>query len=189
MSNRRVRPILFSAPMVRALLDGRKTQTRRIMKPQPPDGWFISEDERDEPGHAEWLAERCPYGAPGDRLWVREAVRWEGGPLAIFEADGSACVIDTWPWKRTKLPSIHMPRGASRITLEITEVRVQRLQEIGEEDARAEGVSPVTWSRPINGLLSSYVEGFKTLWGIINGERAPWSSNPFVWSLTFQGVE
>lgn len=91
---------------------------------------------------------RCPYGTTGDQLWVKETIvrvrTVSGGWVASFTADGAPTVIDTWPWKRDVLPAIFTPRGASRITLEIGEVRVQRLQEIDEDDARAEGVEPYT---------------------------------------------
>lgn len=146
------RPILFSAPMVNAILAGRKTQTRRVVKPLPswqvhsvcdPNGaadpwavWFHYPDT-DRVGHLR----ACPYGVPGDRLWVRETFSYLGkkgrGPIAYRAntSDGERVRVDS-PWH----PSIHMPRWASRLTLEITEVRVQRLQEISEEDAIAEGV-------------------------------------------------
>ena len=147
----RERPILFSAPMVRALLDGNKTQTRRIVK---PGKW-----ESESPEYGVSFG-NCPYGQPGDRLWVREAFvqGWPLDPvtdrLLQFDADGNELPKKTWyratdditwsdddgcetnvPWK----PSIHMPRVASRITLEVTGVRVERLQDISEADAIAEG--------------------------------------------------
>ena len=135
------RPILCSAPDVMAILDGRKTQTRRIMKPQPnrtwPDEvtphWSVG-GNRTLPGASNPL--RCPYGVPGDRLWVREAWRLpDGAPKGWvdYRADDTR---DGFKWK----PSIHMPRWASRITLEVTDVRVERLQDISEADAMAEGV-------------------------------------------------
>lgn len=196
----------MSALMIRAILSGAKTQTRRAMRPQPPDGWFReSPDEVREPGDGitpRWLVERCPYGEPGDgdRLWVKETivrVRTVSGVwVASFAADGAPTVIDTWPWKRDVLPSIYLPRLASRITLEIIKVRVQRLHEISENDARAEGVEPVREavtiypSRDVRVSSTfdklSYRPAFMELWDSINGKRVPWSSNPWVWTLTFR---
>ena len=150
------RPILFSAEMVRAILDDRKTQTRRLMKAQPyPDSIVTVEHYHQtvidrhgdmQPGPeifgAHWddgeCGLRCPYGAPGDTLWVRET--WAPHPHgvmrcgAVYRADLDA-VPDAGRWR----PSIHMPRWASRLTLRITDVRVERLQDISEDDARAEG--------------------------------------------------
>ena len=153
----RERPILFSAPMVRAILEGRKTQTRRVVKPQPhhgPVGEMVCL------GGADWAMDdgdlsgqfRCPYGVPGDRLWVREAWAPNEGSAGgyIYRADvgeGSSgfyqadLKIGEWThiaprWRS----SIHMPRWASRITLRITDVRVERLQDISEADAIAEGL-------------------------------------------------
>lgn len=152
------RPILFSAEMVRAILDGRKTQTRRVMKVQPyPDSIVTVEHYNQtvidrhgdmQPGPeifgAHWddgeRGLRCPYGAPGDTLWVRET--WAPHPHgvmrcgAVYRADQGA-VPDAGRWR----PSIHMPRWASRITLRITDVRVERFQDISEDDARAEGAT------------------------------------------------
>lgn len=156
----RERPILFSAPMVRALLDGTKTQTRRVCKPAEAAGLsFVVEVpdplERgqvyngshfgDEEGGVQFAS---PYGGVGDRLWVREAIRLvpdqepdygTGRVLSAYGADGSLTVADAWPWKRSYLPPMHCPRGLSRIDLEITGVRVERLQDISEADAQAEG--------------------------------------------------
>lgn len=215
----RERPILFSGPMVRAILGGRKTQTRRLVKPQPQlqDGfWHLygaawSEDVASipcVPGHS--LATRNPYGQPGDRLWVRETWasadcmyqthdRDEPGVIA-YQADKSARFqnpayyepgpvgrIDLASWNFSTLkwrPSIHMPRWASRITMEITGVRVERLNSITEEDARAEGVAPFsTWDGK-----GSHAQAFCHLWEDINGKRAPWSSNPWVWVVSFKKV-
>ena len=135
------RPILFSGPMVRALLDGRKTQTRRIMKPQPRandrlrkrlDSRDFTAFRRHEPPIENW---RCPYGGPGDRLWVKETHLGGSPGVAniIYRADGEVPGVR---WR----PSIHMPRRASRVTLAITDVRVERLQDISEADAIAEGL-------------------------------------------------
>lgn len=160
------RPILFSAPMVRALREGRKTQTRRVMKPQPPDwidsfGYTAFTPEGSISGRGYWKGVpgeegpgekffKSPHGMRGDRLWVRETFfSWrtkvysesgmtEGAEQAVYRADGG-CLLNGGKWK----PSIFMPRWASRLTLEITEVRVQRLQECSEVDAVAEGIDPL----------------------------------------------
>lgn len=171
-----LRPILFSAPMVRAILAGQKTQTRRVCKdPLGPS-----------------LADDCPYGEEGDGLWVRETwlpfdadhimegKRFAYGADTIPGSDGDRCRKDFgYKWK----PSIHMPRAASRITLEITGVRVERVQEISESDAKAEGVG-------LSNIMSSYQRDFGMLWQQINGKRpgCAWSDNPFVWVVEFKRV-
>jgi len=172
------RPILFSGGMVRVILDGSKTQTRRIAK------------EFNEMPNLDGILKRfpsqegCPYGTPGDRLWVREtwAVQHEYDAAAPSEIGASA----RWHYAATedlgglrKRPSIFLPRRGSRILLEITDVRVQRLQEISDEDARAEGYDrshafPREW--------------FALLWERINGPGS-WDANPWVWAITFQRLE
>jgi hypothetical protein len=227
----RERPILFSAPMVRALLAGTKTQTRRPMKAQPrvvPD-WACSgvaglefdwggggaSTYADRPetlaAYADDFAARCPFGRPGETLWCRETwaledcgddglrLIWKADRAAVWvRADGSRIGVIYWlpsdyapgRWR----PSIHMPRWASRLTLEVTEVRVQRLQEISEEDATAEGIpsDAAGWARlgilppvPVekDGTARS---AFRWLWDSINGERASWASNPWVWAVSFR---
>ncbi len=222
----RERPILFSGPMVRAILDGRKWQTRRVMKPQPApfaggvhetnlakhpapyidaycgepktaenprgmgDLWcWWTEDDRQGPSVG-----RCPYGAPGDRLWVRET--W-GCPSADHPrvpdgrkptpGDGlvyAANDADAWQWRGGPgcsdfvwRPSIHMPRWASRLTLPVTAVRVERLQDVTDDDAIAEGTE---FSR-------DPVRAFSALWDSINGKRpfSAWDDNPWVWVVSF----
>ena len=186
------RPIIFSAPMVRAILFDRKTQTRRIAK-IPLDAksafyddecdshcWSMEEDGMSDP-HAKML--RNPYGEFCDRLWVKEtfqvspdgpiyrATKWEHG-TSDFGGDG--------PWK----PSIFMPRWASRITLEITHVRVERLHDITEEDAMNEGATPEGWlAEPGYGP----VDWFEDLWDEINGPGS-WDLNPWVWVIQFKRV-
>lgn len=213
------RPILFQGDMVRALLNGSKTQTRRIMKPQPrkmpgpkpsPDAldmrwlsWVWQDGKRFPKGAFKW----CPYGDPGDRLWVKESIRHIGDGGSEYIADGTYTVADAWPWKKDVLPSIFCPRGLSRITLEITEVRVQRLQEISEEDAIAEGMSPLYPERKFPGpfsapgvalrdsygpLVNTYVHGsaigaYKCLWEKINGFDS-WNLNPWIWAISFRRV-
>lgn len=214
------RPILFSAPMVRALLAGTKTQTRRAVKIthrtpglesclEPPAGL------KTRPGLA---AELCPYGKPGDRLWVRETWQYydwteEGEPCIRFSADNATSWpepgLDTWAdrlvdvWEalsrsenysidnrardRRWRPSIHMPRWASRILLEVTAIHVERLQDISEEDATAEGVDFAGHSPEI---LRDYWpdERFSMLWETINGDGS-WNSNPWVWVVEFKRVQ
>lgn len=194
------RPILFSGPMVMAIREGRKTQTRRVVRPQPEEGWSILPDVS-----GGWCAMRtravshypvavadihCPYGQPGDRLWVRETFRVEGcGDPACTNCDLNGCEHAVYradcdhecnhdkstKWK----PSIFMPRWASRITLEVKAVRVERLQEITEKDALAEGAHP-------GGFASRRaVPFFQQLWDTINGKKHPWASNPWVWVVSF----
>lgn len=212
------RPILFSAEMVRAILDGRKTQTRRKMKVQPhPDSIVTVEHYHPtvidrhgdmQPGPeifgALWndreCGLRCPYGAPGDLLWVREgfAVQPElwadnRGPQPIhYTADlvvGFAGEPDTRQIEdyRSK-PSIHMPRWASRITLRITDVRVERLQDISEDDARAEGVLRTDWEYDDGECCDTNQEAFSHLWNRINGAGA-WEANSWVWVISFERVK
>lgn len=217
------RPILFSAEMVRAILAGRKTQTRRKMKVQPwPDSTvevgpyhphIVDRHGESHPGPATFGAVwshqdivngadaglPCPYGALGDLLWVREgfAVQPElwadnRGPQPLhYTADqviGFAGKPDTRQIEdyRSK-PSIHMPRWASRITLRITDVRAERLQDIREDDARAEGCDPVIHE---DGAIDCGTRKttFARLWNRINGAGA-WEANPWVWVLSFERVK
>jgi hypothetical protein len=205
------RPILFSGPMVRAILEGKKTQTRRIIKPQPPNGahpFFIlcSNCEKDE-GKWRFTANKdhlsktvlgpiaCPYGKPGDRLWVREsfalvpatAYRCSTGvQQTINPGDPDTCAVYREGWERSKPgswgPSIFMPRWASRITLEITGVRVERLQQISDADALAEGCSAADM-RSGDSLASVYAR----LWESIHGPGS-WDANPWVWVIEFRRV-
>ena len=201
------RPILFSAPMVRAILEGRKTQTRRVVKPQPPAGhnfagFTIHSTRTSDEGKAVWGAGdalpylraahrvRCPYGQPGDRLWVRETWARDDEDGALFyRADvGLGGNADDWernridgaPRYRWRSP-IHMPRWASRITLEITGVRVERLQCISDHDAIAEG------AQQIGDCDGAFVAGYRNLWESINGAGS-WDANPFVWVVEFKAV-
>lgn len=178
------RPILFSGPMVRAILDGRKTQTRRIVKPQPKGTpelggfgrlWFDGRDDMN-----------CPHGLPGDRMWVRETfaiVNKDCGPVAVYCADGEFqpdYIGHRWS------PSIHMPRWASRISLEVISVRVERLCGITEADAKAEGAEPSIVGADLDHL--KYRAGFQTLWESINGDGS-WALNPWVWVLEFKRAD
>ena len=218
------RPILFNAPMVRAILAGTKTQTRRIVKPQPhaahnpqhaearAAGWvWMAHDDR--PGYSFATGDfRCPYGQPGDRLWVRETWYFEGTDMmrhgrthstqdgvVRYLADGARRTINTrWEaverWMTRKpqnRPGIHMPRWASRITLEVTAVRVERLQDISEADAMSEGAPP---SHPsIDRISREYgypdfpLSWYAQLWDHINGPGS-WEANPWVWVVSFKRV-
>ena len=185
------RPILFSAPMVRAILEGRKTQTRRIVKLR--DG-SLAEDE-DIPAHGEcgglaipapdyvmdfsktfpqWQKMPCPYGKTGDRLWVRETWCPDFEPYTFkYRADGGESV-GRWH------PSIHMPRWASRITLEVVSVRVERLQDISEADAEAEGF-PGDVGCPL-----APTEWYSGLWNTLHaGSEYLWADNPWVVAVSF----
>ena len=203
------RPILFSGAMVRAILDGTKTQTRRVISNVATIGRVTEFGRSDTTGY-DWtmrdsrlrwndlrhkqLIDRCPYGQPGDSLWVRETWARDSEDDALFyRADvGSGNEADDWQrniddgangyrWR----PSIHMPRDVSRITLEVTGVRVERLQEIGEVDARAEGAPWAACSSP---QVGSHKAGFAQLWEGINGAES-WSANPWVWVIEFEVVK
>ncbi|MGQ5834489.1 morphogenetic protein [Serratia sp. IR-2025] len=210
------RPVIFNSEMVRAILDGRKTQTRRVMAVQPESNQFgllriTDSTKRSDIGKYHWAESNatgthqrsalfsCPFGQVGDRLWVRETFQ---GPLipedelseylganpdkfqspayCEYAADGGAKpeYVDSdentrYGWR----PSIHMPRWASRITLEITGVRVERLQDISETDAIAEG-----------GTKHFNIDWFGPLWASIYGVDS-WNANPWVWVIEFRRVE
>ena len=223
--------------MVRAILAGQKTVTRRVVTPQPHgDGrwshivastdakargvWSLSVPDpsgvrfTDRGREREVARVRCPYGMPGDTLWVRETFNivrtlrdaegiaddeqtWRGPPpkedprgalvfddwhVAYAADDADA---DEWPWR----PSIHMPRWASRITLRVEDVRVERLHAIDEADAVREGVDAVSVADVPRNAVFSRRDDFAQLWQKINGKRAPWSSNPWVWRVAFSVVE
>jgi hypothetical protein len=236
---------LFSAEMVRAILAGRKTQTRRVVKPQPWEYPFggpemyqptVIRKGFEEAGDeiygiygldGEWGV-RCPYGQPGDLLWVREAHRILDDPAARFadepetpphpdfgsydagvairrgengerlvvdyRADGGHGRIRDRMGKPQWKPSIHMPRWACRLTLRVTDVRVERVQEISRDDSRAEGLKHAnahqigkTYYAP--GWVEDPRDAFARLWDSINAKRAPWESNPWVWVVEFERVE
>ena len=179
------RPIIFSALMVRALLDGSKTQTRRLLKPQ-----------HDSKGRG-FLDSKLPY-ATGDRLWVREAWSGDYDMRAIKPQDrfGPArqpiwywadTKRDCGQWERPRSP-IHMPRWASRITLTVTDVRVQRVQDISNENAIAEGIEPhghafTGYGKQADVWMAPY-DSFASLWNSIHGPGA-WDANPWVAAITF----
>lgn len=197
------RPILLNAEMVRAVLDGRKTQTRRMVDNVDSDNCLalrkptktrnsIYTHVMDAPKHG-----ICPFGAVGDRLWVRETFsgnyldddqiqdikggRDKASDLCEYRADypDGYQAADGWT------PSIHMPRWASRITLEITGVRVERLRELSEEDAKSEGVTP-----PGGGVLPGWEHriNFRELWMSIYGTDN-WEANPWVWVIEFKRLD
>lgn len=215
------RPILFNAEMVRAILDGRKTQTRWIVNPQPElseragfvwKGYAYGLGSDNRGTQRNFARPNCPYGQPGGRLWVRETWRtgWSYGgdyPTVQYRATETAhvgskeypvldvlrgefgipdpaphSIVPGGKWK----PSIHMPRWASRITLEITGVRVERLQDISDEDARAEGASSVSF--PVTENQRSNIDRFRALWNLTHGAGA-WGENPWVWVIEFKRVE
>lgn len=185
------RPILFSAPMVRALLAGTKTQTRRAAKVESTLGIDSILAPRRAGGHAatyllpDQAAEAaacCPYGQPGDRLWVRETHGY-GGDAYAPDVHYRATHPDA-PVQGRWLHSIHMRRRDSRILLEITSVRVERLQDISEADALAEGV-PHSLNLP-GGRFAR--ENFEHLWWTINGDGS-WESNPWVWVVEFERAQ
>lgn len=224
------RPILFSAPMVRALLDGRKSQTRRFVKlPRKHswgtgyDGQIIFDDGSAFGGELSVDELSCPYGQPGSRLWVKEthAFIWEGEHAPESKRDclieyraetNGKCFAGDWPeeerdnedrpkWK----PSIFMPRWASRILLEITAIRVERLQDISEADAIAEGATFTDFGKnrfgqqhngwrcdrvPVNAgdALGSARFAYGNLWESING-ACSWDANPWVWVIEFKRIE
>jgi len=250
------RPILFSAPMVRAIMDGRKTQTRRVVKPQPHEDWKLKSCGiltcEAHSLHAEQVAifdrpdglnqpYKFPYGQPGDQLWVREAWRigaWdENRPaFALDYCDGASKewievpdamgddgelfdriwqqssddaakalgIQDRYQWEPGQSPcrwrpSIHMPRWASRIQLEITVIRVERLQDISEADALAEGIQAYSdgtyrdYNVPDDKVFDHYtfaspVDSYRTLWDTINGPGS-WEANPWVWVIEFRRIK
>ena len=201
----------FSTPMVQALLGGRKTQTRRVMKPQPggpPSEGAYFDDYDGGPQWNWWTADnrvcnnapivRCPHGNPGDLLYVRESF-WDRTDRLSETHDLNAIhyVADGWrPPEETvhlrrKRPSIHMPRWASRLTLKLTDIRVERVQEISEADAMAEGCTlPEGYEElAIAFFKQPCREVFIDLWDSINGKRGyGWDANPWVWVLEFEVI-
>jgi hypothetical protein len=208
-------PILFTGPNVLSILAGRKTQTRRIMRPQPvtatgyplavPGDWAWPTEKQScaifhypYPEPPQTVLRLCPFGRVGDRLWVRET--WAGGlgnsPDAVdYRADGHSygCDEDGKPLIRWR-PSIYMPRWACRLLLDVDSIRVERLQDISEEDAIAEGVTKgEQWfdgaPHKVKGTPKAYPtarEAFASRWDHINAKRGAWTSNPWVWVLSFR---
>jgi hypothetical protein len=218
------RPIIFSAPMVCAILEGRKTQTRRTLKYQPIDVRRVFMKPEINMSYVEnahgveiphWP---CPYGKPGDRLWVRETheayyvsrgeTSYSAGVKYRADDEKRLISIDALTYQKLNstdskgwTPSIHMPRWASRINLEITGIRVERLQDISEQDAMAEGIENVggkfscsPWrnyriSKPgeMNMHCASPQRSYMTLWESINGAGS-WNINPWVWVIEFKKI-
>lgn len=205
------KPILFSGEMVKAILDGRKWKTRRVITTLPiepdtasinPDGvgnWVVwaphpVTDEQSRQWYPNSAGFPCPYGKAGDTLWVRET--WRRSPVTLPDGvqyradnllrwfDGSEPTAIALPQRNGKWrPSIFMPRWASRITLRITDVKVERLQDISEGDAIAEGVG--AWHDTKDGMV--YRPEFQALWDTINAKRGfGWDANPWVWVLSFE---
>ena len=189
------RPILFSGPMVRAILDGSKTQTRRVVKAQPHAGVRLSPlcPSGLEDGHGRALT--CAYGWPGDGLWVREThaivprtayACSDGVHQVLRPNDDHDAAVFREGWTRSApgrwRPSIHMPRWASRIDLLIQSVRVERLHEISDVDSIAEGVDRTNTS------IAGYArQRYMTLWEQINGAGS-WEANPWVWVVEFERI-
>jgi hypothetical protein len=189
--------------MVRAILEGRKTQTRRVVK--------FDRAGRVKRGQYSWHIEdgnayrACPYGSPGVRLWVRETLSCTYAHGSWYTADADMLVIKDqrayelaarygshyFENEEKRIPSIHMPRWASRITLKITDVRVERLQEINPDDCEAEGIKQ-RWTC-INPAIGSYAhdndvqDDYRKLWTSINGAES-WAANPWVWVVSFERV-
>lgn len=209
------RPILFSGPMVRAILEGRKTMTRRVVKLRYGADVVVTNGQVWKPARVDYAGYvDCPYGQVGDRLWVREAF---SGPHCMDASDGCKAVPPSkwgdcsriWYWADGNMtegdwtrprPSIHMPRWASRVLLEIVAVRVERLHEISEADAQAEGVERVVagvgWRRYCDpdseevGVppCGDARRSFRSLWKFINGDES-WNANPWVWVVEFKRVQ
>lgn len=202
-SQTKERGMIFNAEMVRALLDGRKTQTRRPLNPQPD----ISPEWDSEKQHCEfYIADElvhtqiCPFGQRGDRIWVRETFRLFDHSDECGASDHCSCPPTGTPIYRADFddmeskwtPSIHMPRSASRITLEITEVRVERLQDMTQQDALAEGCEHEGWvptySDPDNSGMHESIsarDNYADLWDSLYGN---WNDNPWVWVISFEVV-
>lgn len=184
------RGMIFNDEMVRAILGGNKTQTRRI----------VEEKFYGRAVAAELLAKHCPYGQPGDRIWVRETYRVHGNATDVATLVYRASVRNSWteqthrvpvevcnkPVSEKWTPSIHMPRWASRILLEITDVRVERLHDMSEADAKAEGATPATYK--ITPSEAVYRVGFGDIWRSIYGQDN-WLSNPLVWVIEFKRIQ
>lgn len=189
------RPILFSAPMVRALLDGRKTQTRRIVKPRRDRDVGCELAPHEIAGEVNQGVYRNAYCEPGDRLWVRET--WYDASSALhscvlYRADGDDIYGGKWR------PSIRMPRWVSRITLEVTGVRVEKLQDISGDDSIAEGIERAddffgcpcwrAYGEPAGADVvcpDDPVGSYRSLWESINGPGS-WDANPWVWVIEFR---
>ncbi len=204
----REKPILFNTEMVKAILDGRKTQTRRVVKPQPEYDIVQTNDspprffDGDFMDHVINNYVKCPYGQPGDELWVRETFTFDIGEMPPIDQNGNPDLKEVIIYKATDhdpacydgkwIPSIFMPREKSRIQLKVKDIRVERVQDISEDDIKAEGLSMhlmdicVVFSEKHNGtygLREKWIE----LWNSINFDRGfGWTLNPWVWVVEFE---
>ncbi len=179
------RPILFKGEMIRAILEGRKTQTRRVVKPQPDSvrkSVFVESGYETIHGYEI----KCPYGQVGDRLWVRETFNSDWCDHVIYKADGGSAIDAGYKTEPKWKPSIHMKRQYSRINLEITDIRIERLQDITEKDSQDEGVSLLN----LGDLgIETNKSAFRSLWDNINASMGyGWSKNPWVWVVEFRKV-
>ena len=167
-------PILFSTPMVRAIIGGQKTVTRRVIRGVSPgaDRPLAMCGAVSFSDTGRWIT--CPYGAPGDRLWVRETWRYESDGVAMYRADVRDELAHRAKWR----PGIHLRREHARLFLAVESVRVERIHMIDCEDARREGIGSGPWA--------DERDGFARLWDRINGKRAPWSADPWVWRVQFR---
>lgn len=201
------RPILFNTEMVRAILAGRKTQTRRVLKFQDlkrnPDNWYKDHiwswrNERTGLWTNDGLLSNCPYGKKGDVLWVRETLEQSvtggalyraGGKVGESLAENEFLNWDDFSTTRKVIPSIHMPKDAARIWLRITDVRVERLQDISGIDALYEGITPTNIrSCSLFESWGAAKKMFSVLWQSINGTDS-WNANPWVWVIEFERIE
>ena len=206
------RPILFSAPMVRAILTGQKTQTRRAFNERTMKlmhaaaqcgevSWFMDEGRLGK-NDIPYIQQFSPYGQPGGRLWVRETWQHANSPHGPYEP-GCTCFYRADYWDdphgmdgekspegkyRAWIPSIHMPRAASRINLEVVHVRVEKLQDISEADAIAEGAPGGHGSIPGYLYAATPHEHYRHIWESINGAGS-WDKNPWVWVVEFKRIE
>ncbi len=195
MSLIKERPILFSSVMVRAILDGTKTQTRRVIKLRNDSIIdLLDDDYLNERGFCSIDTEKyhakqtlCPFGKRGDSLWVREIFAQVSIPngttareiITVYKADNPQGLLIPNKWE----PSIFMPRRASRITMEITNIRVEQIQQISLEDVEAEGIRAFHDAEKLNGDCPEFIK----LWNEINAKRGfSWESNPFVWVIEFE---
>jgi hypothetical protein len=190
------RPIIMSAESVQAILDGRKTQTRRVIK--KPEKWTIEKQDdelylyEDIYGDHHNVIEKCPYGQIGDRLWVKESYTFANfGKVTIYKSDKKDQFGEDWKITASQTNSwkspLFMPRSASRITLEITNIRVERLRDITQEDVAKEGIISVINDKVV---CSNPNDTFIEQWDKLNAKRGySWDSNPFVWVIEFRRVE
>lgn len=195
------RPIIFSCDMVRAILRGEKTQTRRPVKPPFMINRLNGFLERPDGNRGRLKSYPCPFGQPGDRLWVKETFAYEADFGVAYRADEGDNPEDVGGKRQKWTPSIHMPRGLSRITLEITDINAERVQDISEKDAWAEGMEALDGSFNEAALCATAkryehcVEDsrciYAHLWNALYAKRPglSWEENPWVWAITFKLLE